>query len=77
VRLWWLIRDHIGLGNFLVPKRHLEANNFMRRRPIMKPVTIQRYTNREMIQDAFIVLTPAILTLGIVWFFWNELVIVP
>ena len=43
----------------------------------MKPLNIPRYTNQEMIQDAFIVLTPAILTMGILWFFWNELVIVP
>ena len=38
----------------------------------MQPVTIHRYPNREMIQDAFIVLTPAILTLiGVLWVFWN------
>ena len=43
----------------------------------MQPFTIPRYTNREMIQDAFIILAPAILTLGLVWFFWNELVPVP
>jgi len=30
-----------------------------------------------MIQDAFIILTPAILTIGLLWFFWNELVPVP
>ena len=41
----------------------------------MKPLTIPRYTTGEIIQDAFIVLTPAILTLGIVWVFWNELLV--
>jgi hypothetical protein len=30
-----------------------------------------------MIQDAFIVLMPAILTLIGLWFFWNDLVRVP
>ena len=35
----------------------------------MKLFNIQRYSNREMIQDAFIILTPAILTIGILWFF--------
>ena len=39
----------------------------------MKPFHIQRYSNRDLLQDAFIILTPAILTIGILWFFWNEL----
>ena len=40
----------------------------------MKPFTIPRYTNKEMIQDAFIILTPAILTLiGVLWVFWDKL----
>ena len=43
----------------------------------MKPLNLPPYTYREMIQDAFIVLTPAILTLSLVWVFWNELDIVP
>ena len=43
----------------------------------MKSLNLPRYTYREMIQDACIVLTPAILTLGIVWLFWNELDIIP
>ena len=43
----------------------------------MKPIELPRYSYREMIQDAFIILTPAILTLGLVWFFWNELDIIP
>ncbi len=43
----------------------------------MKPFNIHRYSSKEMMQDAFIVLMPAILTIGILWFFWNELVPVP
>lgn len=43
----------------------------------MKPFTIQRYSNTEMMQDAFIVLMPAIVTIGFLWFFWNDLVPLP
>ena len=43
----------------------------------MKPLNIHRYSHTEMMQDAFIVLIPAILTLGFLWFFWNDLVSVP
>ena len=41
----------------------------------MKPLNLPRYSHREMFQDAFIILGPAILTMAIVWFFWNELVV--
>lgn len=39
----------------------------------MKPFNSQRYRKKEMVQDAFIVLTPPILTfVGILWFFREE-----
>jgi len=41
--------------------------------PIMKHDSYHRYHKREMMQDAFIVLAPPILTLlGVLWFFSNE-----
>ncbi len=43
----------------------------------MKPRYIHHYNHREMVEDAFIVLAPAILTVIILWFFWNDLVPVP
>jgi hypothetical protein len=39
----------------------------------MKPFYIHRYSNHEMVQDACLVLMPAILTIVILWFFWNDL----
>lgn len=39
----------------------------------MKPFDFHDYHKKEMVQDAFIILMPAILTIGILWFFWNEL----
>ena len=73
-----------ALGNFLVPQLYLEAYSNQRQvfsvhcsSPIMKPPHIHRYTHREMMEDAFIVLMPAILTVGILFFFWNDLIPVP
>ena len=42
-------------------------------RPIMKSYRVHRSRKREMMQDAFVVLGPPILTLiGILWFFSKE-----
>lgn len=46
---------------------------FLTAGPIMKPVNFLHYRKMEMVQDAFIVLTPAILILvGVLWFFRKD-----
>jgi len=72
--------DHRALGSLRVPTtlwEHILVSLFLRRSAHHEAFNIHRYSSKEMVQDAFIVLMPAILTIGILWFFWNELVPVP